>query len=242
MLERDIQVRYRQSLVGVAWAVLQPATMMVIFTIFFGRLAKIPTDGVPYPVFVFAGLLPWIFFSSAASAASQSLVGQAGLVSKVYFPRLLLPVCSMGAFVVDFAAACTLLIALMFYYGYWPGPALLLVPLLLLGVAMVTAAIGIFFSALVVNYRDVRYVLPFVLQIWMFVTPVIYPPSFLAEEWRWLLWLNPLAGFIDGIRGALLSVPFDLIGVAVSCGLTVLLLLGATMYFRSVERRLADLI
>ena len=242
LAERDIRVRYRQAVIGAAWAVLQPAAMMVIFTIFFGRLAQVPSDGIPYPVFVFAGLLPWLFFAGAASAASNALVNQSAMVAKVYFPRLLLPGASLGAYFIDLFVSAVLLIALMLAYGFWPGLTVLWVPEALVGIVICTLAVGIFFSALLVRYRDVRYVLPFLLQLWMFVTPVIYPVSFIPEDWQWLVWLNPMSGFVSAIRTALFDTPLEPAGVAVSTVVACVLLTFAVWYFRRVERALADFI
>ncbi|MGH7917789.1 MAG: ABC transporter permease, partial [Candidatus Binataceae bacterium] len=201
---RDVKVRYQQTVLGAAWAVLQPFLTMVVFTVFFGRLAGVPSDGVPYPVFSFAALLPWMFFSNAVASSSNSLVGNAGLITKVYFPRMVIPGAAVGAGLVDFAIAAVILFGMIAWYGIaltWS--ALMLVPLVMLA-ALAALGVGMWSSALNVKYRDVRYALPFVIQIWLYVTPVIYSPSFVPARWRWLLKLNPLTGIIENFRAALL--------------------------------------
>lgn len=239
---RDVKVRYKQTVLGFAWAVIQPVTMMILFSIIFGRLAQIPSDGYPYPIFVYAALLPWIFFANAIAAAGNSLVGSAHLVSKIYFPRLIIPLASIGAGLVDFAVSACVLLVLMAAYGVGWSLKLLLTPLLLTGLVFTALGIGTFLSALTVAYRDFRHLIPFMIQLWLFATPVVYPASLVPSDWRWLLYLNPMTGMIEGFRSAFLDKPFDTTAIATSLvGSLVLFLVGVT-YFAKVERRFADII
>jgi lipopolysaccharide transport system permease protein len=239
---RDVKVRYKQTALGVAWAVLQPLLTMVVFTVIFGRLAGVPSDGEPYPIFVYAGLLPWNFFNQAVTTSSNSLVGNAALITKVYFPRLVIPGAAVGAGLVDFAIAAVILFVMAFHYGVAFGASILmLIPLALL-TTLFAAGIGMWMSALNVKYRDVRYALPFVLQIWMYVTPIIYPVTFIPERWRWLIVLNPLSGIIQGFRSAIFGRPFDWKAIAVSAAMTVSVLIYAAFAFRRMEREFADII
>ncbi len=239
---RDVKVRYKQTALGVAWAVLQPLLTMVIFTVIFGRLAGVPSDGEPYPIFVYAGLLPWNFFNQAVTTSSNSLLGNAALITKVYFPRMVIPGAAVGAGLVDFAIAAAIMFLMAFYYGVAFGPGILmLVPLTLL-TTLFAAGVGMWMSALNVKYRDVRYALPFVLQIWMYVTPIIYPVTFIPARWRWLIALNPLCGIIQGFRSAIFGRPFDWNGIAISAAVTLILLIYAAFEFRRMEREFADII
>ena len=239
---RDVKVRYKQTALGVAWAVLQPILTMVVFTAIFGRLAGVPSDGEPYPIFVFAGLLPWNFFNQAVTNSSNSLVGNAALITKVYFPRLVIPGAAVGAGLVDFAIAGVILFVMAFHYGVTFGAGvLMLIPLALL-TTLFAAGVGMWMSALNVKYRDVRYALPFVLQIWMYVTPIIYPVTFIPARWRWLIALNPLSGIIQGFRSAIFGRPFDWNAIAVSAAITVGVLICAAFAFRHMEREFADII
>jgi lipopolysaccharide transport system permease protein len=239
---RDVKVRYKQTALGVVWAVLQPLLTMVVFTAIFGRLAGVPSDGEPYPIFVYAGLLPWSFFNQAVTTSSNSLVGNAALITKVYFPRLVIPGAAVGAGLVDFAIAAVILFVMAFHYGVAFGASILmLIPLALLTM-LFAAGVGMWMSALNVKYRDVRYALPFVLQIWMYVTPIIYPVTFIPQRWRWLIVLNPLSGIIQGFRSAIFSRPFDWSGIAVSAAMTVSVLIYAAFAFRRMEREFADII
>ena len=200
---RDIKVRYKQTVLGFAWAVIQPVMMMVVFSIFFGGLAKVPSDGLAYPVFVYAALMPWTFFQNAVANSSSSLVGSAHLVSKVYFPRLIIPLSSVGSGLVDLSISFAVLLGLMAYYGVGFTFNIFLVPFLVLGVVFTALGVGTFLAALTVAYRDFRYVVPFMLQFWMFATPVVYPASLVPEQWRWAYFLNPMAGIVEGFRSAL---------------------------------------
>jgi lipopolysaccharide transport system permease protein len=241
---RDVKVRYKQTFLGAAWALLQPGLMMVVFTIFFSRMAGLPSGSLPYPVFVFAGLLPWTFFSNAVSTAGQSVVGNQNLITKVYFPRLIIPMGAVGAGLVDFAIAFGMLLALMLCFGVVPGWGFLLVPLLTLIVVTAALGLGTLLCALTVAYRDFRYVVPFMMQLWMFATPSIYmdPEALASSAWKPLLPLNPMYGLIVNFRAAVLGGALDLYALAVSAGMSVLLLLAGCFYFRRVERNFADII
>jgi lipopolysaccharide transport system permease protein len=239
---RDVKVRYKQTALGAAWAILQPLFMMLIFTIFFGRLAGIATGGTPYALFALAGLVPWTFFANSVTASSNSLVGSANLITKVYFPRLLVPAAAMFAGLVDFLLAFILLAALMIYYHVVPNLQLLFLPVLVLLTALFGLGVGIWMSALNVKYRDVRFALPFLIQLWLFVSSVILPSSSIPAKWRWLLWLNPMSGIIEGYRSALFGLPFDWPTLGVASGLTVVVLLYSTYSFSRVERSFADII
>jgi lipopolysaccharide transport system permease protein len=243
---RDIKVRYKQTVLGAAWAVLQPLATMVVFSLFFGGLATRESSVQHYPLFVFAGLVPWTFFANAILSASQSIVGSSNLVTKVYFPRLIIPMGAVSAFLLDFGIAFALLGMLMLAYQVLPGLQILLVPLLALGVVLAALAVGTMLSALTVAYRDFRFVVPFLVQLWMFATPCIYlPADVLSPRLRLLLPLNPLYGLISNFRNALLNEPIDgldLYALAVSTVVSLVLLVLACAYFRRVERRFADII
>jgi lipopolysaccharide transport system permease protein len=239
---RDIKVRYKQTALGFAWAIIQPAMMMVVFSIFFGVLAKMPSNGYPYPIFVYAGLLPWTFFANAISTSGYSLIGSAQLVSKVYFPRLIIPLASIGGGLVDFAISSSVLLLLMSWYGIGWSANLLVTPILVAGTVFVALGVGTFLSALTVAYRDFRYVVPFMVQFWMFATPVVYPATIVPQTWRWALFLNPMAGIIEGFRAAFLGQPLNLFALLTSFGVALVLFLVGIAYFEKVERRFADII
>lgn len=239
---RDVKVRYKQTVLGAAWAVLRPVTAMLIFSIVFGRLAKMPSDGIPYPVFVYAALLPWTFFANAVSASGQSLVGSTHLVSKVYFPRLIIPLSSIGAGVVDLLISTVILLLMMLWYGVGWSVHLLAAPLLLIAVVFTALGIGTLLSALTVAYRDFTHITPFMVQIWMYVTPVVFPISLVPERWQWLLYLNPMTGMVEGFRSAFLDRPFDYVGLSISLTVSILIFLIGVAYFEKVERRFADII
>jgi lipopolysaccharide transport system permease protein len=242
LIWRDVKVRYKQTVLGAVWAILQPGMTMVVFSVIFGRLAEMPSEGVPYPVFAFTALLPWQLFAYALTESSNSLVGSQSLITKVYFPRLVIPIAAVLAGLVDFAIAFVALLALMWYYGIAPTVAIVWLPLFIL-LAIVTAlAVGLWLSSLNVKYRDVRYVIPFLTQLWLFVTPVAYPSSLVPERWRALFGLNPMAGVVEGFRWALLGQappgPLLLVSVVV----VAVLLVGGLMYFRQMERTFADVV
>lgn len=241
---RDVKVRYKQTLLGALWALLQPALAMAVFTVFFGRLAGLgeQTGGAPYPIFVYAGLLPWTFFQNAVTSSGGSLIGNANLITKVYFPRLLIPLGAIGAGLVDLLIAASLLFALMLGYGIAPTASLLLLPLFVLGALFAAAGVGALLSALTVKYRDFRYVVPYGLQLWLFLTPVIYPPRIVPESWRWVLALNPMSGVVEGFRAAVLGTALDSTSVAISALMAASLFVLGTAYFRRVERSFADVI
>jgi homopolymeric O-antigen transport system permease protein len=238
---RDIKVRYKQTALGVAWSVLQPFLTMVVFTIFFGRLARVPSDGVPYPLFSLAALVPWTYFSTAVSNGSSSLVGNQHLIAKVYFPRVLVPLNAVSMPVVDLAVSFGMLVILMAWYHVVPTFALLLLPLYV-ALAVVSAfAVTLWTSALTVRYRDARYVLPFLVQTWLFITPVAYPTSMVPERWRLLYALNPMATVVDGLRSSLLGTPASGAMAAVAVGTVIAALAAGIAYFRSVEGSIVDL-
>ena len=246
---RDVKVRYKQTVFGAAWAILQPLATMIVFTIFFGRLAKVGSDGLPYPLFSYAGLLPWTFFAQGLSQSSESLVGSSNLIRKVYFPRLVIPGANVLAGLVDFTLAFAVLLAMMAYYGVRPSATVLLLPLFLLLAFATTLGVGMWLSALNVQYRDVRYVVPFFIQLWLFVTPVIYPMSQVTTRLRelrlpvWIYGLNPMTGVVEGFRWALLGSgerPGPVI-LASTVAAAAWLLSGA-FYFRRVERTFADVV
>jgi lipopolysaccharide transport system permease protein len=239
---RDVKVRYKQTELGVAWAILQPLLTMLIFTLFFGRLAGVPSDNVPYPIFAYAGLLPWTFFANAITNSGNSLVGNANLITKVYFPRMIIPGAAVAAGLVDFAIAFVILVFLMFYYGVAIGWGLLMFLPLVLLTTMLAAGMGMWLSGLNVKYRDVRFALPFLIQLWMFVSPVIYPTSFLPAKFRWFLALNPMTGIIEGVRASLFGLPFNWSSLAISVGITLALLLYASYSFRRMEKSFADIV
>lgn len=241
---RDVKVRYKQTVLGAAWAVLQPLMAMVVFSVFFARLAKVPSGGLPYPLFAFAGLLPWTFFANAISAAGQSVVGNERLITKVYFPRLIIPYSSVGAGVVDFGIACGMLGVLMLYYRVAPTGTLLLAPLMVVGLVMAAAGVGSLLAALNVAYRDFRYVIPFMVQLWMFATPTVYMESDLTGATGWRLWLplNPAYGLIANFRAAVLGTPLDGRSLLISMAVSAVLFGLGSLYFRRVEQNFADII
>lgn len=240
---RDVKVRYKQTVLGAAWAIIQPFMLMVVFALFLGKLAGVPSDGLPYPLFAYAALVPWTLFASSLAGASDSLVGSSNLITKVYFPRLILPVAAAGSFLLDFAIAFGLLVGMMVFYGVYPSIALAWLPLLTLFAVVAALAVGIWLAALNVRYRDVRYAVPFLTQLWLFATPVAYPSSIVPKTWQPLLGLNPMAGVVEGFRWALLGtgeVPGAII--LVSAAVTLGLLLGGLAYFQRTERTFADVI
>lgn len=239
---RDIKVRYKQTVLGVAWAIVQPVFTMVVFSLLFGKLAGIPSDGLPYPIFAFAGLLPWTFFSNAVTNGGSSLVTSANLITKIYFPRLLIPAAAVAAGVVDFAISLLFLFGMMFYYKVLPTWQLGMLPALVLLLIALALATSFWTSALNVRYRDIRYALPFAIQMGMFVTPVIYPASLVPEKWKWLLYLNPLTGIIEGFRSSLLGMPFNWAALGVSLAFTVVALVISAFIFRRMESYFADLV
>ena len=239
---RDVKVRYKQAALGIAWAVIQPLFTMLIFTLFFGRLAKIPSNGIPYPLFSYAAILPWTFFANALSSSGNSLVGSRNLITKVYFPRLIVPAAAVAAGLVDFAISLIVFIGLFVYYRFpITANVVMFLPLVIL-MSCLALAVGMWMSAVNVRYRDVQYALPFLIQLWMFVSPVIYPSSLMPQRWRWVLALNPMTGIIEGFRSALLGQAFQWSAIAYSAAFTIVVLLYASFSFRRMERYFADIV
>lgn len=240
---RDVKARYKQTALGVAWAILQPFCTMVVFSLFFGQLVKVPSDGFPYPIFAYAALVPWNFFANGLDKASSSLVLQANLIKKVYFPRIAMPIAAVVSGIIDFALAFIVLVGMMLYYGLVPSVKVLVLPLFVL-LAFVTAlGAALWLSALYVQYRDIRHVVPFLTQLWLFSTPVAYPSSLLTEPWRAVYGLNPMVAVVEGFRWALLGSetapgPMVLVSVAVA----IIMLSGGALYFRRMEKNFADVV
>ena len=239
---RDVKVRYKQTVLGAAWAILQPLLTMVVFTVLFGRLARLPTDGEPYALFCYAALLPWNFFVTAVTNSSSSLVANNNLITKIYFPRLVIPAAAICAGLVDLAIASAMLIVLMPFYGIGPHWSLLMLLPLVVATALFTAAAGAWSAAMNVKYRDVRYALPFAIQILMFLTPIIYPVSFVPTRWRWALGLNPMGGIVQGFRDAVFDRAFQWPALILAFTMALGLALFATFIFRRMEREFADII
>lgn len=240
---RDVKVRYKQTAIGAAWAIFQPLITMVIFTLLFGKFAKFPSDGIPYPVFAFVALLPWTYFSQALSQSSNSVVGSSNLVTKIYFPRLLIPLAASVAPLVDFFFSLLVLVGLMFWFRITPSLGLLALPLFLVLAIMTALAVGLWASALNVQYRDVGHTIPFLIQVWMYASPVAYPVSMVPERWRLLYSLNPMVGVIEGFRWALAGKRSpDFMAMAVSLVMVMVILFGGIVYFKKMERSFADVI
>lgn len=240
---RDVKVRYKQTALGVAWALLQPLFTMVLFSVFFGRLAKVPSDGIPYPLFSFSALVPWTFFSTGLLLASNSLVGSANLITKVYFPRLTVPVGAVLSGGVDFALAFVLLLGMMLFMGYLPTANSIFLPAFSLLALATALGVGLWLAALNAHYRDVRYVVPFLTQAWLYATPIAYSSSLVKGPWRLVYGLNPMVGVVDGFRWALLgAAPPSIPSLAASSLAAVVLLFSGAFYFRRMERTFADII
>jgi lipopolysaccharide transport system permease protein len=243
LIWRDVKVRYKQTVIGAGWAILQPLMTMVVLTVIFGKFAKIPSDGLPYSLFAFAGLLPWNYFSQAVSRSGASLVGNARLISKVYFPRLLVPISAAVSPLVDFAITFIVLVGMMIWYGVVPTWSMLALPVLVLLALLTAVAVGLWLSALNVRYRDIGHAIPFLIQFWMFASPVVYPVSLIPEKWRVLYSLNPMAGVIEGFRWALLGKESPDFGVIVlSTAGVIAMLTGGVVYFTRVEQTFADVV
>ena len=244
---RDVKVRYKQTALGVAWVILQPLISMVVFSLLFGQLLKVPSGEVPYPIFAYAALLPWNYFAASLTRSSTSLVGSAHLITKVYFPRLVIPISGVLSGLVDFAVAFLVLVGLMIYYGIAPTWAVVWLPAFLLLALATALGVGMWLSALNVRYRDVNYLVPFLVQVWMYLTPVVYGTTLIPERFRFLLALNPMTGVVEGFRWALLGrrlaearAPGPLL--AVSVGISLVILVSGAIFFRSTERTFADII
>ena len=238
---RDVKVRYKQTALGVSWAILQPFLTMVVFSLFFGRLAKMPSNGIPYPIFCYAALVPWTFFANGVTQSASSLVNSAHLIKKVYFPRLVIPIAGVFCGFIDFGLAFLVLIGMMLAYGFAPTPNIIWLPLLFLLAVVTSLGVGFWLSAINVQYRDIRYIVPFLIQMWMFVTPIVYPSSLLPEQWRTLYGLNPMAGVVEGFRWALLGTDKPGGIVLVSALAAVGLLVSGLYYFRRMEKNFADI-
>jgi lipopolysaccharide transport system permease protein len=244
LTKRDIKVRYKQTVLGGLWAIIQPAFTMIVFTLFFGRLAKVPSEGMPYPIFVYAGLLPWTYFANAVSGSGNSLVGSANLITKIYFPRLIVPASASLAGLLDFFIAMFVLGVLMIHYHFLPSILGIFLFPFLVGLTFLCAlGVGLWLSAMNVQYRDIRYVIPFLVQIWMFVSPVIYPVSIVNKKYQWLLALNPMAGLIKAFRASILGhQAVDWFLLSISTLIILLILMTGLFYFRRMEKAFADVI
>jgi lipopolysaccharide transport system permease protein len=240
---RDIKIRYKQTAIGAAWAILQPLLSMIVFSLFFGALAHIPSQGLPYPIFYYSALLPWMYFAGALQNATNTIVENQRIITKVYFPRLVLPMAATISGLVDFAVGFVVFVGLLIYYRIHPTPALLLLPAFLLLATLTALGVGLWLSALNAIYRDVRYVLPFLVQFWLFASPVAYPSTLVPAKWRWLYGLNPMAGVIEGFRWAATGhgqPPGPLLFASV--GVLLMLLLGGLLYFQKVQSTIADVV
>jgi len=239
---RDIKVRYKQTVMGLAWVIIQPLTTMLIFTLVFNRFVRLDAGALPYPLFALSGLLLWLFFANAVTNSTHSLVSNTNLITKVYFPRMFIPAASVGAGLVDLAVAFLLLVALCIYYGVALTLSLLLVPLFIMLMALLALGVGLLFAAMTVKYRDLRHALPFIIQLWMFASPVIYPASVVPVQWKWLLLINPVAGIIEGFRASLTGHSFDWLPVSISAAITFALLVFSVYIFRRFEDTFADVV
>lgn len=240
---REIKVKYKQTIMGASWAVLQPLFTMVVFTLIFGGLAKMPSEGIPYPLFSYSGLVLWTYFSSSLSTSSLSLVGSGGLLSKVYIPRIFIPTAPVLAGLVDYVVSTCILALLMVYYKFVPGVTILLLPFIVLTTFLLTSGMGYWLSAICVKYRDVKFILSFFIQMLLFLSPVIYPVNIVSEKLQWVLYLNPMTGLINAHRACILGhTPVDYVGLAISAMLTILIFVSGIFYLRRTEKYFADLI
>ncbi len=240
--KRDIKVRYKQTALGAAWAVIQPFMMMVVFTIFFGKLAKIPSEGIPYPLFSYAALLPWTLFSEGITRSTNSMITNANIMTKVYFPRLVMPISGILSPLIDFMIAFAILIVMMLYYGFIPTINIIWLPLFILLALMTSMGVGLWLSAFNVQYRDFQYTLPFLIQLWLFASPVVYPSTILPGSYRWIYGLNPMAGVIEGFRWALLGTNPPSTMIAFSFVIVIVLLVSGAYYFKRMEKTFADVV
>jgi len=241
LAQRDVKIRYKQTALGVAWAVLQPLLTMIIFSIIFGRFVGLPSQDVPYPLFVFAGLIPWLFFSNGVTAAASSLLNQQHLLTKIYFPRLFVPTASIGAFLVDMMISLVLYAFLLLAYGAVPGWRIIFLPFLILATVTATMGLGLTLAALTVKYRDVRYTVPFLMQILMYISPVIYPITIVPDRYRWIAELNPMCGLIDAYRSVILGTPWNPMAIFLGTIVNLAMLVFGVFYFRKTERLFADI-
>jgi lipopolysaccharide transport system permease protein len=239
---RDIRIRYKQTALGAAWAVIQPLFMMIVFTLAFGRLAKIPSEGLPYPLFSYAALLPWTLFSEGIARSTNSMITNANIMTKVYYPRLIMPISGILSPLIDFTIAFIILLGMMLYYGFIPTINILFLPAFILLALGTSLGVGLWLSALNVQYRDFQYTVPFLIQLWLFASPVVYPSSLLPEPYRALFGLNPMAGVIEGFRWALLGTAPPSYLIAISALMVVALLISGALYFRRMEKTFADVV
>lgn len=240
---RDIKVRYKQTLIGILWAILQPVITMVVFSVFFGNFAEIPSEGIPYPIFVYTGLLIWMYFSQSISRTTESIVSQSNLIKKVYFPRIIIPLSSTLIGLVDFLIEFIILLVMMVYFNIYPKYTIILLPVLIIFTFLITSGVSIWLSSLNVIFRDVKYIVPFLIRIGLFLTPVIYPAKIVPDKYGWLLYLNPLTGLIESYRAIMLgykSIP--VYGLIASCFLTIIIFLGGALFFKKIEKLFVDLV
>jgi len=242
LIWRDVKVRYKQAVLGILWVVLQPLLTTLILTIFLGKFARVPSDGLPYPVFVYAGLLPWTFFAAALTSSGNSLVGNSNLITKIYFPRMIIPAAAVGARLVDFGIGFLNLIGLMIYYRVGVAKSIVVLPLVVVLITLLALAVGMWATALNVKYRDVGVMLPVLIQLWMFASPVMYPTSIVPARLQWIYKLNPTTGILDGFRSALFGRPIDWAALGISTGFTIGLLVYSAYAFRRMEKNFADVV
>ena len=240
---RDIKVKYKQTVLGGLWAIIRPFFMMVVFTLFFGKLAKIPSDGIPYPIFSYTAMVAWTYFSTSIADSANSLIGEANLISKVYFPRVIVPLSPVLAGLLDFCIAFIVLIGMMVYYQLYPNMMIVFLPILILLMILTASGVGMFLAALNAKYRDIRYTIPFIIQLWMFASPVVYPASLVPGKYQFLYALNPMVGVIEGFRAVLLgTVAFPTQMIAISALVSVILFVFGLFYFKQMERYFADVV
>lgn len=241
-VKRDIKVRYKQTALGAAWAIIQPLFMMVVFSLFFGRLAKIPSEGIPYPIFSYAALLPWTLFAEGISRSTNSMISNSNIMTKVYFPRLIMPISGVISPLIDFAIAFVILVMMMLYFGFVPTLNVLWLPAFMLLALMTSLGVGLWLSALNVQYRDFQYTVPFLIQLWLFASPVVYPSTILPEPYRTIYGLNPMAGVIEGFRWALLGTAPPSTMMAISAMIVIVILISGAFYFKHMEKTFADVV
>jgi lipopolysaccharide transport system permease protein len=243
LMLRDIKIKYKQTVLGAAWAIIQPFFTMIVFSLFFGTLAKVPSDNIPYPIFSYAGLVIWTYFANSLSVSANSLVGNTELINKVYFPRMLVPIAPVVAGLLDFIIALSVLLIMMLFYGLYPTPRLFLFPVLTLLTVMIASGVGMWLAALNAQYRDIKYTVPFLIQLWMFVSPIVYPASMVPERFRAWYAINPMAGVVESFRSILLNkTPIPLGMLTISTIMAIVLLVSGALYFRKMERTFADVI
>ena len=237
---KEIKVRYKQTGMGVAWAILQPLFTMIVFTLIFSRIAEMPSDNIPYPIFSYSGLLLWTYFSNAVSQSSTSLVDNSPLLTKVYIPRIFIPIAPCISGLIDYLVALSILVLMMIYYGFAPTVVIIFTPIIVLFTFLFAAGIGFWLSSICIKYRDVKYVLPFAIQLMLFISPVIYPITTLGAQWKWALYLNPLTGLISAHRACMLGLPIDYIGLAIAMIITIILFASGIFYLKNTEKHFAD--